>query len=326
MTDAPRYQIEIRNVTRRIGDRIVLDDLRLFIRPGEFFSLLGPSGCGKTTLLRCIAGFDRPDAGSVWLDGEDVTTVPPHRRDVNMVFQSYALFPHLSVFENVAFGLRLANATDVSRRVAEALDWVRLSSCGSRKTTTLSGGEQQRVALARAVVNRPKALLLDEPLGALDLVLRHGLQEELRRLQRELRMTFVYVTHDQDEALSMSDRVAVMNSGAIEQIGTPSEIYHHPNSEFVARFVGTANKIHIDGRTFVVRPECIRLGDRPGHSVTVTDVVFLGSRTLVIVDHQGARLVVETANSSGTGFFAVGQKTTISWDAAAMHPIPGNST
>ncbi len=220
----------------------------LTIAQGEFFSLLGPSGCGKTTTMRMIAGFEEPTAGQVLLDGKDVTNVPAHKRDVNMVFQSYALFPHLNVFENVAFGLqrRKVAKDEIRRRVGEIVEIVSLTGMAKRSPREMSGGQQQRVALARALVNRPRALLLDEPLGALDLKLRQQMQIELKRIQREVGITFVYVTHDQGEALTMSDRIAVMHAGVIEQLGSPREIYEKPASRFVAGFIGTSNLV--DGR------------------------------------------------------------------------------
>ena len=228
--------------------------LDLAIAPGEFFSLLGPSGCGKTTTMRMVAGFEEPTAGKVYLDGRDVTAVAPNKRDVNMVFQSYALFPHLTAYQNVAFGLerKKVGKDEVRRRVAEILEIVSLTGMEKRQPRELSGGQQQRVALARALVNRPKALLLDEPLGALDLKLRQQMQVELKRIQREVGITFVYVTHDQGEALTMSDRIAVMNGGVIEQLGTPREIYERPATRFVAGFIGTSNIVegsveHTDG-------------------------------------------------------------------------------
>src|SRR5215468_7932771 len=215
----------------------------LEIREGEFFSLLGPSGCGKTTTMRMVAGFEEPTAGEIRLHGQDVTGVPPNKRDVNMVFQSYALFPHMDVFENVAFGLRRKSVAkpEITRRVGEMLDIVDLAGRGERRPRELSGGQQQRVALARALVNNPRALLLDEPLGALDLKLRQAMQVELKRIQREVGITFVYVTHDQGEALTMSDRIAVMNDGLVEQLASPREIYEHPATRFVAGFIGTSN-------------------------------------------------------------------------------------
>ena len=216
-------------------------DLR--IAEGEFFSLLGPSGCGKTTTLRMIAGFEEPTSGQILLHGRDMVGVPPFRRDVNMVFQQYALFPHMDVFENVAFGLRRKRVAkdEIARRVTEALALVELEGREKRRPRQLSGGQQQRVALARALVNRPRALLLDEPLGALDLKLRQAMQLELKRIQREVGITFVYVTHDQEEALTMSDRLVVMNAGRIEQLGSPRELYEHPGTRFVANFIGTSN-------------------------------------------------------------------------------------
>jgi spermidine/putrescine ABC transporter ATP-binding subunit len=218
-------------------------DLDIAIAEGEFFSLLGPSGCGKTTTMRVVAGFEEPTAGTVYLHGTDVTNVPPHKRDVNMVFQSYALFPHMTVFDNVAFGLRRKNTPkkEVTDRVTDILGVVGLDGYAKRRPRQLSGGQQQRVALARALVNRPRALLLDEPLGALDLKLRQAMQIELKRIQREVGITFVYVTHDQGEALTMSDRIAVMNEGVIEQLAAPRDIYEHPKTRFVAGFIGTSN-------------------------------------------------------------------------------------
>src|SRR5437667_3564559 len=244
-TDLPA--IELAGVTKEFQARgevvTAVRGLDLAIREGEFFSLLGPSGCGKTTTMRMIAGFEEPTRGAIRLHGSDVTGVPPNKRDVNMVFQSYALFPHMSVFENVAFGLRRKKAAkdEITRRVGEMLEIVDLGGRGERRPRELSGGQQQRVALARALVNRPRALLLDEPLGALDLKLRQAMQVELKRIQREVGITFVYVTHDQGEALTMSDRIAVMNDGAIEHLGTPREIYEHPKTRFVAGFIGTSN-------------------------------------------------------------------------------------
>ncbi len=235
--------IEIDHVVKRFGEFTAVDDAHFSIAQGEFFSMLGPSGCGKTTTLRMIAGFEQPTSGAIRLDGADVSRVAPNRRDVNTVFQQYALFPHMNVYDNVAFGPRskkLDKAT-IAKRVPEILDVVRLADFAGRRPAQLSGGQQQRVALARALVNLPKALLLDEPLGALDLKLRHAMQFELKRIQREVGITFVYVTHDQEEALTMSDRIAVMSDGRVEQIGTPTEIYDTPATVFVAGFIGQAN-------------------------------------------------------------------------------------
>ena len=235
--------IEIDHVVKRFGDFVAVDDADFSIGQGEFFSMLGPSGCGKTTTLRMIAGFEQPTSGAVRLDGVDVSKVTPNKRDVNTVFQQYALFPHMNVFDNVAFGpqSKKADKATIKKRVTEMLEVVRLTDFASRRPAQLSGGQQQRVALARALVNLPKALLLDEPLGALDLKLRHAMQFELKRIQREVGITFVYVTHDQEEALTMSDRIAVMSDGRVEQIGTPTEIYDNPASVFVAGFIGQAN-------------------------------------------------------------------------------------
>src|SRR5438067_8006010 len=228
-----------------------VDDLSLDIEEGEFFSMLGPSGCGKTTTLRMIGGFEEPSSGTVYLGGRDVTDLPAYRRDVNTVFQSYALFPHLNVFENVAFGLRRkrVDKTEVDRRVRESLALVDLPGFERRKPAQLSGGQQQRIALARALVNRPKLLLLDEPLGALDLKLRKQMQLELKRIQNEVGITFLYVTHDQEEAMTMSNRIAVMRHGRIEQIGAPEDVYEHPRTEFVAGFLGASNLLdgQLDG-------------------------------------------------------------------------------
>ena len=230
-------------VVKHFGSMVAVDRLSLEIRRGEFFSMLGPSGCGKTTTLRMIGGFETPSEGMVRIDGQDVTDVPAYKRDVNTVFQSYGLFPHLSVYDNVAFGLRRrkVEAKEIERRVTEALELVNLAGYGKRRRSQLSGGQQQRVALARALVNRPQVLLLDEPLGALDLKLRKQMQLELKRIQKEVRITFVFVTHDQEEAMTISDRIAVMNKGRIEQLGRPEEVYERPATLFVAEFLGASN-------------------------------------------------------------------------------------
>ncbi len=237
--------IGIQNVTKRFGEHVAVDQVSLGIAEGEFFSLLGPSGCGKTTTLRMLAGFEVPTEGHILLEGQPVENVPPYKRDVNMVFQSYALFDHLDVAENVAFGLkrRKVDKAEVGRRVAEALELVNLAERAGARTNELSGGQRQRVALARALVNRPKVLLLDEPLGALDLKLRRQMQVELKQIQREVGITFVYVTHDQEEALSMSDRIAVMHEGRVMQCGAPEDVYERPSEEFVAGFIGISNLI-----------------------------------------------------------------------------------
>jgi len=265
----------------------------LQIRRGEFFTMLGPSGSGKTTLLRIIAGFVRADSGAVRLNGVDVTREPPYARNVNTVFQDYALFPHMSVQENVEYGLRVKRVARAERRsrAQAALQMVRLPDHGERKPAQLSGGQRQRVALARAIANEPEVLLLDEPLGALDLKLRQEMQLELKRIQREVGITFIFVTHDQEEALTMSDRLAVMNNGRIEQLGTPVEVYEHPANEFVAGFIGVSNLLERGDRRFTIRPEKVRLTD-PGEPIadgnhaepgTIADVIYLGSVTRYVV-------------------------------------------
>ncbi len=257
--------IALDHVSKRFGDVVAVHDADFAIGRAEFFSMLGPSGCGKTTTLRMIAGFEQPTGGRVLLDGQDVSRVPPYRRNVNTVFQQYALFPHLTVYDNVAFGPRSqrVEAGEVDRRVRELLEVVRLGDLAARKPAQLSGGQQQRVALARALVIYPKALLLDEPLGALDLKLRQAMQLELKRIQREVRIAFVYVTHDQEEALTMSDRIAVMNAGRVEQIGSPREIYDEPATVFVAGFIGLANLIPGAGGTTDVPPARGRVAVAP---------------------------------------------------------------
>ena len=258
------FVIELHNVSKRYGAQVVLRNIHLQARTGEFLTLLGPSGCGKTTILRLLAGFEQPDGGEIRIAGQDMRALPPEQRHVNTVFQSYALFPHLTVFENVAFGPRLKGVRggELQERVNEALSMVKLEAFATRKPGQLSGGQQQRVAIARAVVNRPLVLLLDEPLSALDYKLRKAMQLELKQIQRRLGITFIFVTHDQEEALSMSDRVAVMNAGGIEQMGTPRQIYENPENLFVARFVGETN--HLTGRVVAAAPPRydIRLHDR----------------------------------------------------------------
>jgi len=285
---------------KRYGDVTAVDGIDLEIGRGEFFTMLGPSGSGKTTTLRVIAGFERPDEGTVELSGVDVSGQPPFERDVNTVFQDYALFPHMTVGQNVEYGLRVKRVPKAERRsrAAEALGVVQLGGYDKRRPAQLSGGQRQRVALARAIVNNPRVLLLDEPLGALDLKLRQQLQIELKQLQQELGITFVYVTHDQEEALTMSDRIAVFNGGRVEQVGTPAEVYEHPATEFVAGFIGTSNVIERDGRAFTVRPEKIRLlpeqvGD--GEPGKIRAAVYLGAvtRFVVALDRGGELSVIQ---------------------------------
>jgi putative spermidine/putrescine transport system ATP-binding protein len=323
--------IRLTSLRRAFGDVVAVDGVDLEIARGEFFTMLGPSGSGKTTTLRVIAGFERPDAGTVELRGVDVTDLPPYARDVNTVFQDYALFPHMTVSENVGYGLRVKGVRrrERSGRVAEALELVRLGGFGGRRPAQLSGGQRQRVALARAVVNRPQVLLLDEPLGALDLKLRQEMQIELKRIQREVGITFVYVTHDQEEALTMSDRLAVFHQGRIEQLGPPAEVYEHPASEFVAGFVGVSNVLErtVDGQTqrISVRPEKIHmLGEdttpEEGAHVergVIREVVYAGMATRYIVDLDGGgTLVVVRQNletSSAEALEARGRRVRLEW-------------
>ncbi|HKP19730.1 MAG TPA: ABC transporter ATP-binding protein [Gaiellaceae bacterium] len=283
--------VSLDRIRKAYGDVVAVDSVDLDIGRGEFFTMLGPSGSGKTTTLRIVAGFERPDSGRVLLRGQDVTGRPPYARDVNTVFQDYALFPHMTVFENVEYGLRVKGVKRGQRRrqAEEVLRLVRLEGYGSRKPVQLSGGQRQRVALARAVVNRPQVLLLDEPLGALDLKLRQQMQTELKAIQQELGITFVYVTHDQEEALTMSDRIAVFNHGRIEQIGTPAEVYERPANEFVAGFVGVSNILERDGRRLAIRPEKIELRAETadGEAGTIRDVVYAGAVTRYVVELDG---------------------------------------
>jgi spermidine/putrescine transport system ATP-binding protein len=325
--DPRRPSVELQGVTKRFGDFPAVRALDLTVGEGEFFTLLGPSGCGKTTTLRMVAGFEEPTEGRVLIDGVDVEGVPPFKRPTNTVFQSYALFPHLSVEDNVAFGLRRKRAPkdEVRRRVREELERVGLAAEAKRKPRQLSGGQQQRVALARALINQPAVLLLDEPLGALDLKLRKGLQIELKRIQRDVGITFLYVTHDQEEALTMSDRIAVMNHGVIEQLGSPEEIYNCPRTEFVAGFIGVSNLMPgsvtaVDGQqvdvrldsgptvrasadgvasgdraNIVVRPEKLHVtlvdeaaaAGRPNVEGVVDSAVYLGTATQMVVKLAG---------------------------------------
>jgi putative spermidine/putrescine transport system ATP-binding protein len=292
--------IRLLNLRKTYGEVAAVDGIDLDVARGEFFTLLGPSGSGKTTTLRMIAGFERPDTGGIELGGRDVSRLPPFERDVNTVFQDYALFPHMTVQQNVEYGLRVKRVGKAERaeRAAEALATVRLEAFGKRKPSQLSGGQRQRVALARAIVNNPRVLLLDEPLGALDLKLRQELQLELKELQQQLGMTFVYVTHDQEEALTMSDRIAVFNHGRIEQVGRPATMYEHPATAFVAGFIGTSNIIDRDGRTFTVRPEKIRVLSEDateGESGTIRAAVYVGPFTKLVValDRGGELTVVE---------------------------------
>ena len=309
--------IELEQVEKHYGAHAAVAGVTLSIGEGEFFSLLGPSGCGKTTTLRMIAGFVEPDAGRILLHGSDVTSVPPNRRPVNMVFQQYALFPHMSIYDNVAFGLSVKRVPrrDHRERVNEMLRVVALEGFEHRRPRELSGGQQQRVALARALVNRPAALLLDEPLGALDVKLRRHMQLELKRIQHELGTTFVYVTHDQEEALAMSDRIAVMNGGLVEQVGTPREIYETPASAFVADFVGTVNVLDVGAGEISVRPERIRILREGGRlDGVVADVVYLGVYRQFHVDTAAGRVVSVRLADEPLDHVEAGSTVSLSWD------------
>jgi len=324
--------VEIGGVSKVFGEGpaavTALGEVSLDIERNEFFTLLGPSGCGKTTLLRLIAGFEHPTTGTILLEGADLVALSPHRRPVNTVFQSYALFPHMTVGENVAFGLeRLGRpAAEVRARVAEVLGLVRMEALADRRSTQLSGGQQQRVALARALAPAPRLLLLDEPLSALDLKLRRGMQGELKRLQRETGVTFVLVTHDQEEALAMSDRIAVMNAGRVLQVGPPEEIYDRPRTRFVADFIGEANLIAgaaagLAAPLVAVRPERIRLsGGGPGLPGTIRTITFLGSDVLYEIDLADGTPVKARLRDALAGAVP-GGAVVVTWDAHAARPV-----
>ena len=337
--------VHLEGVRKVFGETEAVAGIDLEISDGEFFSMLGPSGSGKTTTLRMIAGFEQPTSGRILLHGRDVTGVPPFDRDVNTVFQDYALFPHMNVADNVGYGLmvRRVERAERERRVTDALRMVRLTSFGHRKPSQLSGGQRQRVALARALVNRPRVLLLDEPLGALDLKLREEMQIELKAIQKQVGITFIYVTHDQEEALTMSDRLAVFNEGRIEQVGTPADVYERPTTPFVAGFVGTSNLLRGDAAravigsdgTFTVRPEKIRLAD-PGSPVAddelsamgeIRDVIYLGSDTRYIVALEaGGELVVTQQNletSSMEVLAARGRPVRLAWKRRHVLALAG---
>lgn len=345
--------VELKGVTKNFGPVIAVQDMNLVIQEGEFFSLLGPSGCGKTTTLRLIAGFEQPTAGEIYIAGQPQQGIPPYRRPVNTVFQNYALFPHMTVYENIAFGLQMQRVprAEIRRRVEEALEMVRLSGLENRRPRELSGGQQQRVALARALVNRPRVLLLDEPLGALDQKLRKAMQLELKALQHRLGITFIYVTHDQEEALTMSDRIAVMNQGRILQVGTPEEVYEHPSDRFVADFIGETNflegmvtevradraTIQVNGSlvlwagasegitpgqmvTVAIRPEKIFLHAHPpgpyAVSGTIHDVVYTGAdiRYLVrLTDRTLIQVRLQNVGNGSSPHFPREEKVYLTW-------------
>jgi putative spermidine/putrescine transport system ATP-binding protein len=327
------------NLSKRYGEVVAVAGIDLEIEPGEFFTMLGPSGSGKTTTLRMIAGFEDPSGGTIELAGENVQGVPPYDRRVNTVFQDYALFPHMTVGENVAYGLRIAGVAKAERakRRDEALEMVRLPGYGDRRPAELSGGQRQRVALARAIVNRPKVLLLDEPLGALDLKLREQMQVELKSIQGEVGITFVYVTHDQDEALTMSDRIAVFNDGRIEQVSPPVELYEQPATEFVAGFVGVSNLLERDGTRFTIRPEKVQLVDPPAtpnglrtERGKIADVAYAGMVTRYTVAlEQGGELQLIRQNVEGTSVDASseqGREVIVGWRPDQTVAIRGGST
>jgi len=334
---APRgdaVAVRLEGVVKRFGDFTAVDGIDLDVREGEFFSMLGPSGSGKTTCLRMIAGFERPTYGRILLDGRDVSGLAPYDRDVNTVFQDYALFPHMTVGDNVAYGLvvRKVPKADRARRVGQALDMVRLTGYEKRKPGQLSGGQRQRVALARALVNRPRVLLLDEPLGALDLKLREQMQVELKGIQGDVGITFIYVTHDQDEALTMSDRIAVFNNGRVEQVGTPEEVYERPSSRFVSGFVGVSNMLERDGRRFTIRPEKVRLleGEAPRDGLitergVIRDVAYAGAVTRYLVELEaGGELQVVRQNletSSAEALEQRGRSVEVGWRAEQAVPV-----
>lgn len=311
--------VSIRDLSRSFGNIRAVDRVDLDIYAGEFLTLLGPSGSGKTTVLRMIAGFERPDSGTIKLNGVDVSRLPPYERDVNTVFQDYALFPHMDVISNIEYGLRIQGIEKKERnqRAEKALQQVRLDGYGSRKPAELSGGQRQRVALARALVNRPSVLLLDEPLGALDLKLREQMQIELKDLQREVGITFIFVTHDQEEALSMSDRIAVFNNGRIEQLGSAREVYENPKSPFVSEFVGQTNKINLEEQKINIRPEFItvsrssQLGDRMVKGV-LHDAIFVGATTRYLIHTETGESIVSTQPD---GEINVGDSVILSWDS-----------
>jgi spermidine/putrescine transport system ATP-binding protein len=347
----------LNRISKRYGDFCAVDDLSLTVPDGSFFALLGPSGCGKTTTLRMIAGLEEPSAGTISIGDTDITTQKSYRRNVNTVFQNYALFPHLSIFENIAFGLRRRGIKDVKDEVEKALNLVELGHLSERKPTQLSGGQQQRIAVARAIVNRPEVLLLDEPLGALDLKLRRQMQIELKRIQLEVGITFIHVTHDQEEAMTMADTIAVMNQGKIEQMGSATELYEAPKTAFVANFLGQCNLIKVKvqsrsggkivvsakGHTFEipesrvsssndalllgVRPEKLRLDDKGVNSIkecVVTDRSFVGTSTQYLVRTPwDLELVVFEQNDEGLHDLRVGDKVSLEWDSEHTFGLDG---
>lgn len=312
--------LQLQNIKKSFGSVEVLKGINLDIKKGEFITLLGSSGCGKTTLLRIIAGLEEPDGGSVLLNQEVITDKEPDKRDVNTVFQNYALFPHMNVAENIGYGLKLRKCpkSEMKERVREMLRLVQLEGYEKRKPEELSGGQKQRVAIARAVINHPKVLLLDEPLGALDLKLRRQMQLELKRLQKQLGITFIYITHDQEEAINMSDRIAVMNRGVFEQTGTPNEIYYRPETSYVASFVGNANIVNKEGRTYAVRAENVLLNQEEECLIpaVVTEKSFAGGQLRIIFKMEDGQVI--TASRYGIDYdLTVGEAIMIGWKQEA---------
>jgi spermidine/putrescine transport system ATP-binding protein len=352
-TAAATADVRLEGVTKRFDDVVAVDDVSLEIEPGRFFALLGPSGCGKTTTLRMIGGFEEPTEGAIYLGDRDVVGLPPYKRDVNTVFQSYALFPHLTIFENIAFGMRRqgVRGPQLAGRVREILKLVDLEGMETRKPRQLSGGQQQRVALARALVNKPRVLLLDEPLGALDLKLRRQMQLELKTIQHDIGITFIHVTHDQEEAMTMADTIAVMNKGRVEQLGPPTELYEKPKTAFVAGFLGVSNLLPgtasgpdtitldggatvqvaadaLDGRTgrlaVGIRPEKIRVGGDQVNTLvgTVFETAYVGVSTQYVVDTPVGRLTVYVQNmEAGVPRASTGEPISIGFDAEATFVV-----
>jgi spermidine/putrescine transport system ATP-binding protein len=357
--------VRLENVTKEFKGMMAVDDLTLELAPGEFFALLGPSGCGKTTTLRMVGGFEQPSSGKIFLGGEDITWTPPYKRDVNTVFQSYALFPHLTVFDNVAFGLRRKgkDKDEIKRLVEEHLEILGLGGFGSRPATQLSGGQQQRVALARALVNQPRVLLLDEPMGALDAKIRKTMQVELKRIQREVGITFLYVTHDQDEAMALGDRIAVMHGGKYEDLGAPQRVYDEPATQFVAEFLGACNLLAVtsnrgdfrlpDGAAVTARPgsmadkldEVAQVGVRPEKmllrregapatssgpstntvTATVTTTIYLGATSeYELVTSWGGPLHILAQNISEEDRFVPGDKVVVTWEKDHGFALPAS--
>ena len=318
------HHLAIQRVCKQFDGQKVLECVDLSVHKGEFFFLLGPSGCGKTTLLRIIAGLLEADSGHIFLDSKEITSLPAYKRDVNTVFQNYALFPHMTVFENIAFGLRMKHIPDtvIKNKIFDMLHLVKLEGYEQKKPATLSGGQAQRVALARALINEPAVLLLDEPLGALDVKLRKHMQSELKQLQKKIGTTFVCVTHDQEEALAMGDRIAVMNSGVIEQVGTPHDLYHKPYNQFVCDFLGACNFIRIESKRVGIRPERIAISkenlditpDFSSHKARIIESVFTGNMQLFVAEKENGTLVqVAKQNTPDTTHLRVGDAVYIGW-------------